>query len=107
MDIRKTIQIFNLVLAISAVLPSMKLSQIFIKERKLINKGKKRLNRILIILFGGTAVVSVINTIVSLLSVFGNQRIAHNISPFSRTFINLFLLFVSWSLYRFHKKINE
>lgn len=106
MDIRYIAQTINLILALLAIIPSIKLLKVFIRDKKIINDGKKQLNRILVMLFGGVSLTVILNAIVAFLVVFDYGTFAHNISPYTRGFINLFLLFVSWSLYKFHKHAN-
>jgi hypothetical protein len=103
----KIIQIINLILAFSAVPPALFLLKKIMIERGTIEVRYRRINSILAILFIGVALGSIVNAGISVLSVVGYGRIAHNFSPYARSFVNFFFTFVSWNLGLFYKYIHK
>lgn len=108
MEIREILQIINSLLALLAVYPSLKLIETVIKERKIVVKPKqKEINKILTYLFVGISLGALINALISINSIIGNNYVAHELSPFRSLFINSFFFVISWLLYTFQKDIKK
>lgn len=108
MEIREILQIINSLLALLAVYPSLKLIETVIKERKIVVKPKqKEINKILTYLFVGISLGALINALISINSIIGNNYVSHELSPFRSLFINSFFFIISWLLYTFQKDIKK
>jgi len=107
MIIRDLLNLTNLALAFLAVPPAIYLTKILIEERKVIKREATPMNKILTMLVSGVAIGSLINALLSLLSLTGNGAVAHSLSPIRSVLVNAFFTFISWSFYLVYRFSQE
>jgi hypothetical protein len=107
MSPNNTIHIINTILALLAIPPSFYLILNLWKERLIIVPERVKLNRVLIGLFCGIAVGSFLNAVLSVITLCGGGKLAHEVSPYRSMFINSFFLVITWMIYYVSKEIGE
>jgi ABC-type Fe3+-siderophore transport system permease subunit len=106
MNERELVQLINTIVAVASIPPSLILLTVVLKERKIVDVGKRNLSKALTLLFSGIALSALINAILSLTTLLSkfdvlniNNRYIHTVAPYRSLFINLFFLLSSWFIY--------
>jgi len=104
---REIIQIINTIVALISVPPSIVLLMIVAKEKRVIPVKQRKVNKALTVLFAGISLSAIVNATLSLIALVGNGLAAHQMSPYSRLFVNAFFLVTSWFIYLTHIDIRK
>lgn len=106
MDTRDIIQLLSLVFAFLSIPPALSLTRYLSKEKKLVGEvSQRKLNDITRLMFSSVGVMSLLNALISIMSIFDFGILAHNLSPIFRLISSLSLATISWLMEAFRKRL--
>lgn len=106
-EIGELIRHINIILSLMAIPPALYTLRILILEKKIIDTDQKKLNTLLVTLFGGVVLGAIANAVISLLSINGFKDIAGNLSIYRSIYTSSFFFIVTWSIFFFQKSVSK